>query len=243
MPGRPTGWPEFAAMFHLIFYCLVVGGLRLLLTVGARVRRIVFAAPPAGAFVMASNHISHFDPPFLSGWLPRKLDWIAMAELFKARWSNAGFRWLDVIPVDRTGDDRQALREALRRLESGRVVGVFPEGGIRDGERSVLAGAPFREGAVLLAVRAGCPIVPVVILGSERLYNKKSWLPWRRARVFIGVGGPIFPESGLSKSAARDKLSRELAVAWVQVKDLLMTRCGLSADDLPHSPQERMAQA
>ena len=232
-----------ASFFHFVFYCCIVGSLRGLLTVGARVKLIVFHAPPRGAFVMASNHISHFDPPFLSGWLPRKIDWIAMSELFSTGWSKTGFKWLDVIPVDRSGDDRQALREALRRLSAGRVIGVFPEGGIRDGGRSMVAGAPFRDGAVMLAVHAHCPIVPVVILGSERLYNAKNWLPWRRAKVFIGVGEPVHPPEHTPRSAAREQMSADLAAAIVRLKTDLVARCGLGENDLPHSRRERMAEA
>jgi len=226
--------------FHTVFYHTVVTGLRWLLTCGARVTRVIFHQPPCGAFVMASNHISHFDPPFLSGWLPRKIDWIAMSELFGAAWSKAAFHWLDVIPVDRGGDDRHALREALKRLSAGRVIGVFPEGGIRDGERSMLAGAPVRDGAVMLAVHAGCPIVPVVILGSERLYNAKNWIPWRRARVFIAVGAPVYPPDLKSRGAAREKMREDLAAAMLRLKNDLVTRCGLGENDLPHSPQQRM---
>ena len=231
------------SFFHLVFYCLIVGSLRGLLTVGARVTVVTFHEPPRGAFVMASNHISHFDPPFLSGWFPRKIDWIAMSELFATGWSKAGFGWLDVIPVDRGGDDRHALREALRRLSIGRVIGVFPEGGIRDGARSLLAGAPVRDGAVMLAVHAGCPIVPVVILGSERLYNAKNWLPWRRAKVFIAVGEAIDPPAVKSRSAAREQMRADRAAANVRLKDNLVRECGLGEIDLPHSPRERMAEA
>ena len=234
---------SLSAFFHLAFYCLIVGSLRCLLTVGARVKAVIFHKPPRGAFVMASNHISHFDPPFLSGWFPRKIDWIAMSELFATGWSKAGFGWLDVIPVDRSGDDRHALREALRRLSAGRVVGVFPEGGIRDGERSMLAGAPVRDGAVMLAVHAGCPIIPVVILGSERLYNAKNWLPWRRAKVFIAVGEAIDPPAVKSRSAAREQMRADLTAAIIRLKDDLVRECGLGENDLPHSPRERMAEA
>ncbi|MFA7344181.1 MAG: lysophospholipid acyltransferase family protein [Terrimicrobiaceae bacterium] len=230
------------SFFHFVFYCLIVGSLRVLLTVGARVKVVVFHELPRGAFVMASNHISHFDPPFLSGWLPRKIDWIAMSELFGTGWSKAGFRWLDVIPVDRGGDDRHALREALRRLSIGRVIGVFPEGGIRDGAGSMLAGAPSRDGAVMLAVHAGCPVVPVVILGSERLYNAKNWIPWRRARVYVAVGAPVHPPDKKSRSAAREQMRADLAAAFVRLKDDLVSRCGLGGNDLPHSPRERMAE-
>ncbi len=229
--------------FHLVFYRLVVGSLRVLLTFGARVRRVVFHRPPPGAFVLASNHISHFDPPLLSGWSRRKIDWLAMSQLFGAGWSNRAFHWLDVIPVDRGGDDRRPLREALRRLAGGSVIGVFPEGGIRDGDRSMLAGAPVQEGAVMLAVRSGRPIVPVVILGSERLYNAKNWLPWRRAKVYIGIGAAISsPGPEFSRSTARERMRGELASAMIRLKDDLVARCGLDDRDLPHSPQQRMSE-
>jgi 1-acyl-sn-glycerol-3-phosphate acyltransferase len=186
---------------------------------------------------MVSNHISHFDPPLLSGYLPRKIDWIAMAELFGTKWSKAGFTWLDVIPVDRHGDDRQALRTAIKRLEAGRMIGIFPEGGIRDGARSILSGAEMREGAFLLAAKAGCPVVPVVILGSERLYNRCNWLPWRRAKVTIAIGEPVFPADG-----GRKQLRNDTAAALIRLKDRLVETCQLTEDDLPHSPQERMRE-
>ena len=224
--------------FHTVFYHGVVSSLKFVLRFGSRVRLVQFGKIPAGACVMVSNHISHFDPPFLSGWLPRKIDWIAMAELFGTSWSRAAFTWLDVIPVDRRGDDRQALREALRRLDGGRMIGVFPEGGIRDGAQSILAGAAMREGAFLIAAKAGCPVVPVVILGSERLYNRSNWLPWRRAKVYIALGEPIFP----SPDGGRKKLREDVAAALIRLKDDLVTRCHLTGDDLPHSPQERMSE-
>ena len=223
--------------FHLAFYYFVVGSLKNLLRLGARVRVVPFAKIPAGPCVMVSNHISHFDPPLLSGYLPRKIDWIAMAELFGTKWSKAGFTWLDVIPVDRHGDDRQALRTAIKRLEAGRMIGIFPEGGIRDGERSILSGAEMREGAFLLAAKAGCPVVPVVILGSERLYNRRNWISWRRAKVYIAIGDPIFPAEG-----GRKQLRDDTAAALIRWKDKLVETCQLTEDDLPHSPQERMRE-
>jgi len=227
---------------HAIFYHAVVTALRCILLFGARVRLTYFGKIPTGGCVMISNHISHFDPPFLSGWLSRKIDWIAMAELFSTAWSRRAFYWLDVIPVDRQGDDRQALRQALKRIQSGRMVGVFPEGGIRDGKRSILSGTNVREGAFLLAGRSGCPVVPVVILGSERLYNLRNWLPWRRARVYIGVGAPIIPSLEGSAGALREEIRRTACSALIQIKDKLIAKYHLTDSDLPHSPQERMRE-
>lgn len=223
--------------FHLAFYHFVVGSLKNLLRLGARVRVVSFSKIPDGPCVMVSNHISHFDPPLLSGYLRRKIDWIAMAELFGTKWSKVGFTWLDVIPVDRHGDDRQALRTAIKRLEAGRMIGIFPEGGIRDGAHSILSGAEMREGGFLLAAKAACPVVPVVILGSERLYNRRNWLSWRRAKVYIAIGDPVFPTEG-----GRKQLRDDTAAALIHWKDKLVETCQLTADDLPHSPQERMRE-
>ena len=227
---------------HVIFYHAVVTILRWILRIGAQVRLTYFAKIPTGGCVMISNHISHFDPPFLSGWLSRKIDWIAMAELFSAAWSRRAFLWLEVIPVERQGDDRQALRQALKRIQSGRMVGVFPEGGIRDGERSILSGANVREGAFLLASRSGGPVVPVVILGSERLDNWRNWLPWRRSKVYIGVGDSILPPLECAAGALREEVRRAACSALVELKDKLIAKYHLTENDLPHSPQERMRE-
>ena len=224
--------------FHTAFYYTVVSLLRWILCIGARVRVARFGEIPEGRCVMVSNHISHFDPPLLSGYLPRKIDWIAMVELFSKGWSKVAFTWLDVIPVDRKGDDRQALRHALKRLEAERMIGIFPEGGIRDGAQSMLSGAEVREGAFLIASRSGCPVVPVVILGSDRLYNIRNWRPWRRANVFIGIGEPVYP----AKEKAREQLCQDVCAAVIRLKDQLLAKYQLTEDDLPHSPQERIRE-
>jgi 1-acyl-sn-glycerol-3-phosphate acyltransferase len=117
------------------------------------------------------------------------------------------------------------------------MIGIFPEGGIRDGEHSILSGAEMREGAFLLAAKADCPVVPVVILGSERLYNRRNWLSWRRAKVYIAIGDPIFPAEG-----GRKQLRDDTAAALIRWKDKLVETCQLTEDDLPRSPQERMRE-
>ena len=106
-----------------IHWQFVTKTLWLLFAFAAR-RRVVFLAPPPrrGGFILASNHVSHFDPPLLTISCPRKIDWIAVAELFHGRFLHAFFTGLNVIPVDRSGADRNALRTAVKRLKDGRVV-------------------------------------------------------------------------------------------------------------------------
>src|SRR5687767_936038 len=79
-----------------------------------------------GGWLLAANHISHFDPPFLTVAARRKIDWMATRELYApapvALWMHA----VDTFPVDREHVDRAAVRETLARLRRGRVVGMFP---------------------------------------------------------------------------------------------------------------------
>src|SRR3989442_11003092 len=170
----------------------------------------------SGGFLLAANHISHFDPFLISVVVRRKIDWMTMAEFFRPRALGFLLRAIDAFPAERDRADRKTIRTAIDRLKNGRVVGLFPEGGIRDGVRSVLEGAPLRPGASTLAHIAGVPILPCVIVGSDRLYSTKRWLPTsgRRTPVWIAFGDPISHFPGLEKSEARTRIEFELAAAF-----------------------------
>ena len=196
-------------------------------------------ADGAGGFLLASNHISHFDPFIISSVVRRKIDWMAMAEFFPLPIIGLFLRAVDAFPAARDRADRKTIRTAIERLKGGRVVGVFPEGGIRDGTRSLLEGAPLRPGAAILAQIAGVPILPCVIVGSDRLYSINRWLPLRRTPVWMAFGDsiPIFPE--LQKDEARERVHSELATAFKNLYAELRETFRITPDDLPHSPQER----
>src|SRR3982750_2285674 len=144
-----------------------------------------------GGFLLASNHISHFDPFLIGLAVRRPIDWMTMAEFFRPPLLGLLLRSIDAFPAERDRAELTTIRTAIARLKQGRVVGIFPEGGIRDGARSLLEGAPLRAGAATLAQIAGVPIVPCVILGSDRFYSKRQWLPFRRTPVWIAFGKPI----------------------------------------------------
>ena len=192
-------------------------------------------------FLLAANHISHFDPFLISLAVRRKIDWMTMTEFFRFP---LGFllRAIDAFPAERDRADLKTIRTAIERLKSGRVVGLFPEGGIRDGTRSLLEGAPLRPGASTLAQIAGVPVLPCVILGSDRLYSKRQWLPFRRTPIWIAFGNPIshFPE--LQKLHARERIESDLAAAFKNLYTELREKFQLTADDLPHPPRERMSR-
>src|SRR5215831_3244826 len=193
----------------------------------------------AAGFLLASNHISHFDPLLISLRVRRKIDWMTMAEFFRPRALGFFLRSIDAFPAERDRADLKTIRTAIDRLKNGRIVGIFPEGGIREGARSLLEGAPLRPGAAALAQIADVPIVPCVILGTDRFYSKNQWLPFRRTPVWIALGNPIscFPE--LQKSQERERIESELAAAFKDLYADLREEFRLTTDDLPHSPQER----
>lgn len=226
-----------------IVWQAVITTLRILFFLAARVRVVFYHGRPGrGGFILATNHISHFDPPLITPLFPRKIDWIAIRELFGTWLTHRLFTDLSVISVDRSGADRNALRTAVRRLEEGRVIGIFPEGGIRDGARSIVNGGEMKPGMALLSVLADAPVIPGVILGSERLYNRRNWLPWRRVRIWIGYGAPIVAPADLPASEKRAFVEREFATAIVGLKEKMMRDFHLQEADLPHSPQQRMAE-
>lgn len=190
-------------------------------------------------FVLASNHISHFDPPILSVAAMRKLDWMAMIELFENKWAARYFRAIDTFPTDRAKIDRAAVKTALHRLKRGHVVGMFPEGGIRAGSNSVLEGAALRPGSAVLSQMADVPIVPCVLLGSDRFYSKAMWKPFRRNRMWIAFGEPLRADPVLPRMEARFDLERRLAESMRNLCEELRVTYGLTEADLPKTPQHR----
>lgn len=195
-----------------------------------------------GPFVLASNHISHFDPPVITSLLPFKIDWMAVVELFQHPLAAAYFRSVDAFPTDRSKADLRAVRTAIERLKRGHVVGIYPEGGIRDGARSVLGGAPLKPGAATLAQMAAVPVVPCVVIGSDRLYNLKNWRRFRKTPLWVAVGAPLPIDTTLPKAEARKDLESKLGAAILALATELRTHHGVSDDDMPASPQARMRE-
>lgn len=215
--------------------------VRLLLSCVARIRVIGSEnANRASGFLLAANHISHFDPFLISLAVRRKIDWMAMAEFFRLPIVGLALRAVDTFPAERDRADRKTIRTAIERLKDGRIVGLFPEGGIRDGVRSLLEGAPLRPGASTLAHMAGVPILPCVILGTDRFYSMKGWFPLRRTPVWIAFGKPISHSAKSEKFRTRERIESELADAFKSLYAELRQRFQLTANDLPHPPQERM---
>jgi 1-acyl-sn-glycerol-3-phosphate acyltransferase len=121
--------------------------------------------PETGAAILISNHTAGIDPLLLQSAGPQRLIvWMMAKEYYEIPVLGRIFRKLQTIPVERSGRDLAATRAALRVLEEGRVLGVFPEGRIEP-DRQLL---PFQTGVALLAQRTGAPVYPAYLDGTQR---------------------------------------------------------------------------
>src|SRR5260370_34515770 len=158
----------------------------------------------------------------LGSWFPRYIDWMAMEELYSKRWSSWLMDSLSAFPVKRSAGDFASLRAAMARLKIGRVVGIFPEGGIRAGSSSILEGAPAWPGFAGLSILSGTPVVPCVIIGTDRLYRPNNWLPFPRVPIWMGVGEPIQPRTHLSREQAQTELANNVQESLIALTDELV---------------------
>ena len=138
--------------------------------------------------VFASNHQSQFDIPALYLALPIQFRFVVKQELFRIPLFGQAMKRAGYVPIDRSGGKNavKSLREAVRRIQAGASVVVFPEG-TRSPDGRLL---PFKGGVLLLALRAGVPIVPVGIRGSHKVLPKGSlWV--RSGTINVSIGIPI----------------------------------------------------
>lgn len=128
--------------------------------------------PEQGGVVVAVNHVSSLDPPMVGAALSRGISFMAKKELFENRAMRLLARGLHAFPVDRARNDVSAVKEAMRRLKAGRVVGVFVQGTRNAGDAGALDGAAF------LAQRSGVPVQPAAVWREGRRYRVKFGEPF-----------------------------------------------------------------
>lgn len=161
---------------------------------------------PDGAYVLAPVHRSNIDTPLVAGVTTRRLRYMGKDSMWKMRAPGWLFSALGAFPVKRGTADRSALRRCLEVLAEGEPLVVFPEGGRRSGP----VVGEISEGAAYLAIRAGVPLVPVGIGGSERAMTKGSKV-LRPVPTVVVVGPPLLPPPGEVKGGhAPRRAVREL---------------------------------
>ncbi len=155
--------------------------------------------PAEGGYIYCSNHISALDPIFVCGIGRTQVHYMSKKELFKIPLLAQLIRALGAFPVDRGGADVGAIRHAIELLREKESVGIFIQG-------HRYRGVPLREtkpknGAVMIAVRSGAPIIPICIKTKDNKFR-----PFRRVRVLVGT--PLTAEKLAVDASASGEFSR-----------------------------------
>ncbi len=161
--------------------------------------------PKSGGVIIASNHISYYDPPILGSCIDREIHYLAKWELFKIKLFGSILHSVNAIPIKRKVIDRQALITCLEVLKSGKALLVFPEG-TRNLRARLL---PPKLGVGKLALEARVEIVPAYIANSQR--PLRAFLSG--ARIVVKFGSPI-PKSWL-ENLPKDKKGYRLVVGEI----------------------------
>ena len=149
--------------------------------------------PETGPVIIASNHLSFLDSVIISAFMPRRVKFIAKAEYvnspgLKGRLMREAFEFIDIIPVTRgqQGESVAALDPAVEHLQRGNVFGIYPEG-TRSRDGYLYRG---HAGVAYLAFVTGAPVVPVGLIGTQRLQPPGATMI-RPAKFEMHVGEPI----------------------------------------------------
>jgi 1-acyl-sn-glycerol-3-phosphate acyltransferase len=141
--------------------------------VGVRVRVEGLENIPGGTCIFAANHVSNIDPLAFAPHIPRRVSLLLKKELFRIPILSYSMRLAKFISVDRASRQGAAdsLKQSLRFLEEGLSFAVYPEGTRSpDGRLRV-----FKRGAFVMAIQAGVPIVPVSIVGAQKIMPRGEW--------------------------------------------------------------------
>jgi 1-acyl-sn-glycerol-3-phosphate acyltransferase len=162
--------------------------------------------PAEGPFLLTPVHRSILDTPISSGVTRRRMRFMGADKYWRSKAFGRLLSTLGGFPVTRGSADREALQRCIAVLERGEPLVLFPEGERKSGH----VVHPLFDGATYIAVKAGVPIVPVGIAGSDRAMPKGAKFIFPR-KVHVEVGPPIEVPTGQTGKAQR-VAARELTV-------------------------------
>jgi len=155
-----------------------------------------------GPLLVVANHTAGIDPVVIQADLPFFIRWMMAADM-RAPVLEWFWTWWQIIFVDRANADGQAVREAVRELKSGGVIGIFPEGALERPPRQVLK---FQDGVGLIIRRSKARVLPVVVDGTPQ-YNPAWASLWHRSQTVVRFYPVIdYADSGMSAREIADDL-------------------------------------
>jgi 1-acyl-sn-glycerol-3-phosphate acyltransferase len=185
-----------------LYWAGVNGVVFFVRAVGVKVRVAGRERIPAGVCLFVANHTSSADAPAVVGAIPRRIAILLKESLFKWPIVGQAFRLARFIPVNRRERDSalESLEKAIVALRAGQSFLVYPEGTRSPDGRL----QEFKKGAVVMAIKAGVPIVPMACSGAHRVMQKRS-LVIRPGEILVEFLEPI--DAAAYSFDQRDKLN------------------------------------
>jgi len=146
--------------------------------------------PEEGPVILCPNHLSFMDSLFMPLMVPRRVVFLGKSDYFDKWYISWFFRSVGVIPVRREGGEagEAALKAGVEQLQKGLAVAIYPEG-TRSPDGKLYRG---KTGAARMALRAGCPIIPIGLIGTYDVQPHNKKLPrFRGIRVGVRFGRPL----------------------------------------------------
>lgn len=167
--------------------------------------------PASGAFILAANHVSNWDPPFLGTFIDREICYMGKEELFRNPVMAWVCRSLHVFPVKRGAADKSAIKTAVKLLRDGKCFGIFPEG-----TRSKTGKLGRAEAGVsLIAAMTKAPVIPAAIVNTEKIFSRAEFLP----RLAVVYGAPIKFTGSTKDKDSLDAFAQEIMSAIAKLKN------------------------
>ena len=175
--------------------------------------------PEHGAFILASNHVSFFDPPALGCRLPRELHYFAKASLFKGLLGKL-IMSLNSIPVERGGFDMKSFKAAMQILEKGEPLLVFPEGTrSEDGQLQ-----NPKRGIGLMARKAQVPILPARISGGFEAFGKGRRIPKLGSQIKVSFGEILIFSDSVNINSSKDEDERIAKKIMQEISSIMLDK-------------------
>ena len=144
--------------------------------------------PPGQGCVLIANHRSSADPFFIQPAAKRVIHWLVAFNIKKKSFVASFLRFCQIVSVNRSGNDTAATKMAIKYAKNGETVGILPEGRINMSDDQFMM--PVRPGAIMIALKARVPVVPMYIDGAP--YNGGFLTPFTMpAQVTVKVGEAI----------------------------------------------------
>jgi 1-acyl-sn-glycerol-3-phosphate acyltransferase len=191
--------------------------------------------PAKGPLILVLNHVNFLDAPLISVHvLPKPLTALVKIETWKSPILGPLFTMWEAIPIRRGEADLAAFQAAQQALKDGKIVAVAPEG-TRSGDGVLRKGLP---GVVLLALRSGAPMLPLVYYGHENY--KDDFKHLRRAPFNIVIGEPFRLKmcSGVLTKDVREQVTEEI---MYQLASLLPEKYRGEFSDLSKATEEYLS--